>query len=97
MNEDLKKAYQEKMEAQLKEWGNKVEELKIKAEKLSADAKINAVKTIEAIKIKMAAGNENLKQLREAGEGSWEAVKTKLDAAGENIKKAIQDAISKLG
>jgi len=37
----LKEAYQEKMEAQLKEWTAKLAEMKAKADLASADAKVH--------------------------------------------------------
>ena len=44
---DKRKAYEEKFDAQLKEWSARIELLKAKADNARADAKIEYIKTIE--------------------------------------------------
>ncbi|MGD2278561.1 MAG: hypothetical protein PVH45_00520 [Candidatus Omnitrophota bacterium] len=95
MSEELKKAYQEKVEAQLKEWGNKLENLKIKSEKLGADIKVNVIEKIEDIKNKIQEQKKDLEQLKSADEQSMEKLKSKMEALAEGIKKGINDIMSK--
>ncbi|MFH1645589.1 MAG: coiled coil domain-containing protein [Candidatus Omnitrophota bacterium] len=96
MSEELKKAYQEKAEAQLKEWGSKLEELKNKTAKLSADAKIKVIERIEDLKKRIKEGSENLNQLKNSSESNWEILKAKIEGTAEGIKKGIEDIMSKL-
>ena len=46
---DKRKAYEEKIDAQLEEWNAQIALLKAKAEKGKAEAKIEYFKTIEAL------------------------------------------------
>jgi ERCC4-type nuclease len=95
MDNDLKKAYQEKMEKQMKEWGGKLEELKNRAESLNADAKVKALEKIESLKSKMKAGDKSLEQLKGSGEDQWDELKMKLDGTLEGIKNGIEDIKSR--
>jgi hypothetical protein len=96
MNEELKKAYQEKTEAQLKEWAGKIEELKNKAAKLGAESKIKALEKIEDLKHRINKGNDSMKELKSSGEHAWEDLKAKLEGVVAGIRKAIDDMASKL-
>ena len=51
----LKEAYQEKLEAQLKEWSAKFNELQAKAEIAKADAKIELQKHLQTLQAKQEA------------------------------------------
>ncbi len=95
MSEELKKAYQEKVEAQLKEWGSKIEELRNKAAGLGADAKIKALEKIESLKSKMKEGGDSLNQLKDSNENDWEKVKSKIEGIAGGIKNTIDDMMSK--
>jgi TolA-binding protein len=78
---ESKKAYQEKLEAQLKEWSSKMEELKAKAQKATADAKVELEKQIETLRGKQEALQQKLKQIKEAGAEAWEKLKAEADKA----------------
>ncbi|MBD3245830.1 MAG: coiled coil domain-containing protein [Candidatus Omnitrophica bacterium] len=94
MDKELKKAYQEKTEAQLKEWSAKAEELKTKAESMSADAKVKAMEKIVGLKQKVREGREHLENIESAGEGQWETLKAKMEGISEGIKNTIHDMTS---
>ncbi len=93
---DKKKAYQEKIEAQLKEWGAKIEELKGKAEKSKADLKMKYEKQIEDLRTRQDVVQQKVRELRESGEEAWEEVKTGVEKAVKDLKEAFQRAKSKL-
>jgi DNA-binding ferritin-like protein len=94
MSEELKKAYQEKVEAQLKEWADKVKALKNKAAGLGADAKIKTLEKIEDLKGKIKESSDHLSQLKDSGENEWEKLKEKIEGIGEGIKKTIDEMMS---
>lgn len=93
MSEELKKAYREKTEAQMREWEIKLEELTNKAAALSADAKIRALEKIEGIKGKMKEGRANLNRLKSEGESGWESLKTKIEGISEGVKNGLKDIL----
>jgi predicted nucleic acid-binding Zn-ribbon protein len=90
----LKEAYQEKLEAQLKEWSAKAKELQAKAETAKADAKVELQKHLDSLRAKQEAAQEKLKEIKEAGAAAWEKTKpgvekamADLSSAWERIKK----------
>ena len=84
----LKEAYQEKLEAQFKEWSAKVMELQAKTEMAKADAKIELHKHLQTLKAKQEVAQQKLKELKEAGADAWEKAKPDLEKALENLKSA---------
>ena len=61
---DKRKAYEEKLDAQLKEWNAQIALLKAKAENAKADAKIDSYKTIETLEHKQVQAKTKLQQLK---------------------------------
>ena len=59
-----KEAYQEKFDAQLREWSAKIDELKAKADQAKAEAKIEYYEQIEELRSKQAAAQTKLQELR---------------------------------
>jgi len=77
----MKEAYQEKIEAQLREWTAKINELKAKAEGAKADAKIEMHKRIGALRVKQEETQAKFQALKQAGTEKWEQLRTGLDKA----------------
>ncbi len=92
---DKRKAYEEKLDAQLKEWHAQITLLKAKAENAKADVRIDYYKTIEALEQKQDKANTKLQELKTAGDEAWEAVKTGAGKAWAEFKTAYDDAASK--
>lgn len=90
----LKEAYQEKIEAQLREWTAKINELKAKAEGAKADAKIEMYKRIDALRVKQEAAQAKFQALKQAGTEKWEQLRTGLDQAMEDLKTAWEGSAS---
>ena len=82
----LKEAYQEKLEAQLKEWSAKITELKAKADLASADAKIKLYRELDDLKARKAAAQEKLNEIKAAGAEKWESLKAAADKGLEDLK-----------
>jgi len=92
---DKRKAYEEKLDAQLKEWNAQIALLKAKAENAKADAKIDYYKTIEALEHKQDEAKTKLQELKTAGDEAWEAVKGGAEKTWAEVKAAYHDAVSK--
>ncbi len=90
-----KEAYQEKLEAQLREWTAKIAELKAKADKAKAEVKMEYVEQIEKLRIQQAAAEAKLQELRQSGEQAWEDLKPGLERAWKELKTAVDHARSK--
>lgn len=92
---DKRKAYEEKLDAQLKEWNAQIALLKAQAENAKADAKIDYYKAIEALEDKQNKAKTKLQELQAAGDEAWEAVKTGAEKAWAEVKIAYHDAASR--
>lgn len=94
MNEK-RKAYEEKLDAQLNEWKAQLSQLKVKAENAQADAKIHYYKTIDTLEEKRNAAKMKLHELKTAGDEAWEGLKTGAEKTWAEVKTTFHDAVSK--
>jgi hypothetical protein len=92
---DNRKAYEEKLDAQLKEWSAQIALLKAKADNARADARIEYYKTIDALQRKQNDATAKLRELKTAGDEAWEDLKTGAEKAWAEVKTAYHDASSR--
>jgi uncharacterized protein YbjQ (UPF0145 family) len=91
----LKEAYQEKLEAQIKEWTAKLTEMKAKADQAGADAKIKMYQQIDQLGARKEAAQEKLNEIKAASAESWEALKAGSEKALEEMKKTWESMKAK--
>jgi hypothetical protein len=92
---DKRKAYEEKLAAQLDEWNAQIALLKAKADKSRIEAKLQYYETIEALQVKQDAAKIKLHELKTAGDEAWEELKTGAEKAWAEVKTAVHEAASK--
>jgi hypothetical protein len=92
---DKRKAFEEKFDAQLKEWSAEIALLKAKADKAKAEVKIEYYKTLETLQGKQDVARTKLKELRSAGDDAWEDVKAGAENVWTEIKALFQNAASR--
>ena len=92
---DKRKAYEEKLDAQLEEWNAQIALLKARADRAKAEAKIEYNKTIEAFQHRQDEARAKLHELKTSGDEAWEDLKTGAEKAWAEVKTAFHDAISK--
>lgn len=92
---DKRKAYEEKLDAQLNEWNAQTALFKAKADKTKAEAKIEYYKTIETLKRKQDAAGAKLRELKTAGDEAWEDIKTGTEKVWAEVKTAFQSGASR--
>ena len=92
---DKRKAYEEKLDAQLEEWNAQIALLKARAEKAKAEAKVEYNKTIEALQHRQDEARTKLHELKSAGDEAWEEIKTGAEKAWDEVKAAFHSAASK--
>ena len=90
-----KEAYQQKIEAEIKEWGAKIDQLESKTEKASAEAKIQFKEQLAALNRKKDAAKAKLQELKNASEGAWESAKSGLDSAWSDLKASLENTVSR--
>ena len=92
---DKRKAYEEKIEAQLEEWNAQIALLRTRADKARAEAKIEYYKTIEALQHRQDEARVKLHELKDAGDEAWEDLKTGTEKAWAEVKATFHSAASK--
>jgi predicted ATP-binding protein involved in virulence len=92
---DKRKAYEEKLDAQLKEWSAQITLLKAKADTAKADAKIEYYKIIEVLQHKQNNARTKLQELKTAGDEAWEDLKVGAEKAWAEVKAAYHEASSR--
>jgi DNA repair exonuclease SbcCD ATPase subunit len=79
-----------KREAQLKQWGAKLDQLVAKAEKAGAEMKIERRKRIDDLKAKYQAAQAKLAELKAAGGEKWGVLKTGVESAWNELEAAFK-------
>lgn len=92
---DKRKAYEEKLDAQLKEWSAQIALLKAKADNAKADAKIEYYKTVDALQHKQKEAKAKLQELKTVGDEAWEDLKVGAEKAWAEVKTAFHDATAR--
>ncbi len=92
---DQRKAYEEKLDAQLKEWNAQIALFKARAEKMTAGMKIEYYKAIESLQHQQGEAGIKLRELKASGDEAWEEMKTGLEKGWAEIKTAFHEATSK--
>jgi hypothetical protein len=93
--EDKRKAYEEKLDAQLKEWNAQIALLKAKAENAKAGARIDYYKAIDALENKQNKAKTKLQELKTSGDEAWEVAKAGAEKVWAEVKTAYHDAASR--
>jgi hypothetical protein len=91
---EKKKAYQETIEAQLKEWGVRIDELKVKAERSKVELKVKYRKQVEDLRFQKEALEKKLQEFKESGEETWEHFKTGIEKGFGELKDSVDRTIS---
>jgi len=96
MDNESKELYLEEMGFQLKEWNNRVEELKEEVELSENIDKVEVRKTIGKIQDNINQAKRGLQVIDFAGEGLRQELTNDIDQIAENINKDIQAISAKL-
>ena len=79
--------YQEEIEAQIKEWATKLNEMTAKAQQASADVKAKMLKEIAEIRERKDELQQKLTELKSAGAEKWESLEASFEKGMEGLKK----------
>lgn len=92
---ESKEAYRQKIEAQLKEWADTIEELKNKAGKAAGDLKAEHESDIKTLVEKKNEMQKQLKEFMSTSDDAWKIMKKGLEKAADDLKKAFSKARKK--
>jgi hypothetical protein len=90
-----KQAFQQKLEAQLKDWDAKLDELKAKAREAKTELRADYEKQLEALSGKRTIAHAKLQELRLRTEDAWEDLKGGTERAWDEMRKALDQIISR--
>ena len=78
-----------KMEAELRQWGTRLDNLLAMAEVVGTTARIDYRKRLDDLKAKYDAAEAKLIELKTAGSGNWDAQKGGVETAWSELAKAF--------
>lgn len=84
-----KQAFQQKLEAQLREWDTKLDALKAKAYETKDEMRADYEKQLEVLAGKRAAAQTKIQDLRLRTEDAWEDLKGGTEKAWDEMRKAL--------
>lgn len=90
-----KQDFQQKLEAQLKEWDAKLDELKAKVLETKAGIRADYEKQLEVLAGKRAAAQAKIQELRLRTEDAWEDLKGGTEKAWDEMRKALDQIASR--
>ena len=82
-----------KMERKLKDWGDEVEKLRGRTDRLGSDAREKFQEQAEELRAKQESARRKLQALRKAGGEAWEDLQAGAEAALDDLKKAMERAV----
>lgn len=85
-----KAAYQQKLEAQLKEWDANLALVRAQASKASADARVSFENELEKMKARREEAHKSLEELRNRSESAWEDMKDSTEKVWAEMGKAME-------
>lgn len=90
-----KEAYEERLEAQLREWNAQIELLQAKIAKAKANAKIEYSGLLKDVKAKRRIAQRKLRDLQKTGEGAWEDLREGMEDAWAQLRDGLRNALSR--
>ena len=94
--ETTRDAYKEKMEAQLKQWTARIAALKAKAEKASADVKIELSRHLDELKVFEASARKHIAEVESSAVESWHTIKGEFEQRWNQLSGSIEAVWAKI-
>jgi chromosome segregation ATPase len=89
--------FRDQMDSKLVEYGEKIDLLQAKAEKLEGDARANADQQLEALRQKYSDVSDKLDELKNSGTNAWDQLKSGISSAMNDLGNAYKNAADELG
>jgi hypothetical protein len=97
---ETRELYKAKYQAQIHEWAAKLDVLKARGEKMSAQTRLDAKPRMDAMHASLEAARAKMHEIGTATDESWKRVKKDLDHAWNETRGAVQgahDAVMSMG
>ena len=91
-----KDEYVAKLKAQLYEWHQDLEELKVKAETASGDARLKLQAQIAELHTKWDEGHAKTQEILHAADERWDELKAETEEKWGELKVSVKDSIERI-
>jgi hypothetical protein len=91
----IKDAYQEKLDARLKEFSVELDRLKAKASVMNEDVRLQYERQLAELQAKHEHADVKLSEIKHAGEGAWRELRTGAEHAFDELRRGAKNAASK--
>jgi len=81
----------EKMEAQIKEWGAKIESLVAKGEMAGEHVRADYRRRVEELRVQGVEAQARFDEFKAAGSETWEAFRTGIEGAWKDLESALKE------
>jgi uncharacterized coiled-coil DUF342 family protein len=95
-HKETRELHKQKVEAQLAEWAAKIDQLKAHADKLTAQARLDARPHLDQVHTKFAAAKAKLLEIATATDERWTEVTKGADDAWHDVKSSVEGAYDAL-
>ncbi len=93
---EARRKHQEKLEKRLRDWGEEIEKLRAKADKLGEEAGARYRGQLEELKGRQDAARKTVQELGRSGGEAWDELKAGAESALDELKKGVEGAVAKL-
>jgi len=90
-----KKSYLQKLADQLHQWDAELDELKARAGRAKADARMELFNQIDELRVKKETTQGKLEQFQDAGDGAWDDMKAGVEKSWTELTGAFASAFAK--
>lgn len=87
---ETRELYKQKYEAQLREWGAKIEVLEAQADQLTAQARIDAKPHLDCLRAKLETAHAKLHEIAVATDDKWDEVVKGTEHVWSEVKAAVE-------
>lgn len=91
-----RETFVEKLEAQMREWSTRFEDLKARVRKMKSARRAEYAKHIAALQARLDEGREKMRELRGTGEHAWEELREAVEKAWHEMSVALDRVVSRL-
>jgi predicted nucleic acid-binding Zn-ribbon protein len=85
--------FQERLQAQIREWDAQIELLKARADRAKTDQKMAYRKEIDKLKARQQDLRQKLGEMQTSSEGAWEEIKSGTESAWKELDASFRKAM----
>lgn len=89
---EAREVYKQKYEAQMHEWAAKLDVMKAKSEKLTAQAKLDMLPHLDAANGKLDSAKARLAEITTATEDKWNEVVDRVEVGCKDLQASVEGA-----